>query len=108
MGFYSDYISSLIIINNRSNKIFKYDLVVNLIGILSIGTGLFAQLENWSFFDSFYYCVIMSITTGYGDICPKTDVGKMVTIIYSLISMNLFSTLLVDIKDLLTNTIHSK
>ena len=99
MGLYGDYIASLIVIKNHKNKINIFDIIINIFSILCIGTGLFAQVENWDFFDSFYYCVIISITTGYGEIYPKTDFGKIITIIYSLVSLNLFSRLLLYIKE---------
>jgi hypothetical protein len=49
---------------------------------LLIGTIFYHRVEGWRFLDSLYYCVITLMTVGYGDFTPKTDAGKMFTIVF--------------------------
>ena len=79
-----------------------FGIITVVMSTISIGTGIFTQLEDWSLFDSFYYCIMVSLTTGYGDVFPKTDIGKFITILYSLISVNLFRKLILSIKGYIT------
>ncbi len=61
--------------------------VATLITLLIIGTGLFHQIEKWNYIDSFYFTGITITTIGYGDLVPKTDVGKIVTVFFALIGV---------------------
>ncbi|EFX83663.1 hypothetical protein DAPPUDRAFT_47647 [Daphnia pulex] len=44
----------------------------------------------WSFSASFLYCLTVITTIGYGNIAPRTVMGKMVTIVYAMVGMPLF------------------
>ncbi|MFV0301364.1 MAG: potassium channel family protein, partial [Paracoccus sp. (in: a-proteobacteria)] len=50
----------------------------------------FRWAEGWSWLDSIYFSVITISTIGYGDITPKTDAGKVITIFYVLCGLGLF------------------
>lgn len=57
-----------------------------------IGTAATAYhyVEGWRWLDSIYFSVITIATIGYGDIVPKTDPGKIITVIYVLCGLGLF------------------
>jgi hypothetical protein len=65
-------------------------IVVALFTLLITGTVLFHFLEGWKWFDAFYFCVITLATVGYGDFAPKTDLGKITTIIYIISGIGIF------------------
>lgn len=45
---------------------------------------------QWTFAGSLFYAINCITTIGYGDLTTKTQIGKMVTILYSLIGIPLF------------------
>jgi voltage-gated potassium channel len=59
-------------------------LGVWLMTLLVIGAAFYHNVEGWSWIDSFYFSVIALATVGFGDLAPKTDLGKLFTIFYVL------------------------
>jgi hypothetical protein len=51
-------------------------------------------VEGWNLLDSLYFCVITLTTIGYGDFSPKTDPGKLFTIMYAFTGIGLLATYL--------------
>lgn len=61
-------------------------LVLVLVG----GALFYSRVEGWSFLDSLYFSVITLATVGYGDFAPRTDAGKIFTMVYVFIGIGLF------------------
>jgi len=62
-------------------------LVVSFILLLIGGTFIYHTVEDWSYLDSAYFMVMTATTIGYGDVVPQTDMGKIITMIYSLVGI---------------------
>lgn len=62
-------------------------LTATLIGLASTA---FHYAEGWRWLNSIYFSVVTIATVGFGDFAPKTDVGKIVTIVYVLCGLGLF------------------
>jgi hypothetical protein len=60
--------------------------------LLGGGTILFHFIEKWSWINAWYFCVVTLATVGYGDLVPKTDVGKLVTTFYIIIGVGIITT----------------
>ena len=42
----------------------------SLVLYIAVGGGLFILLEDWPFFESFYFCFVTMTTIGFGDFVP--------------------------------------
>ena len=58
-----------------------YILVILMI-VLFAGATFYHYIEKWNYLDSVYFSAATITTVGYGDIAPKTDIGKLFTIFY--------------------------
>lgn len=60
--------------------------------VLAIGTVFYHIVEKLDWLDSVYFCVITLATVGYGDITPRTQLGKFFTIFYVLTGVGIIAT----------------
>lgn len=63
-------------------KIFAAILIFFI--VILAGGVVYSYLENWAFLDAIYFSAVTITTLGYGDFVPKTPLGKIFTIIFSL------------------------
>lgn len=80
-------------------------LVFIFLLILFIGTMVYHKIEGWKYLDSLYFTTVTVTTVGYGDFAPRTDAGKIFTILFSiagigmvLYTLTLFTKYLINIR----------
>lgn len=59
-------------------------------GFIFVSALIMFQMENESFnnfFEAIYWSTTVLTTVGYGDICPKTEIGRLISIISSLVGI---------------------
>eukprot|EP00445_Apocalathium_hangoei_P022329 CAMPEP_0203911202 /NCGR_PEP_ID=MMETSP0359-20131031/52382_1 /ASSEMBLY_ACC=CAM_ASM_000338 /TAXON_ID=268821 /ORGANISM="Scrippsiella Hangoei, Strain SHTV-5" /LENGTH=305 /DNA_ID=CAMNT_0050836849 /DNA_START=283 /DNA_END=1200 /DNA_ORIENTATION=- len=49
--------------------------------------GLFMTLEDWSYFEAYYQCIVTSTTVGYGDLVIATQGGRLWASMYMILSV---------------------
>lgn len=86
------YSSKFEIIKSVVNKNKKILEVVGgfTAGFIFISALIMFQFENQSFknfFEAIYWSTTVLTTVGYGDICPKTEIGRLISIISSLVGI---------------------
>ena len=52
-----------------------------------VGIIIFHYVEGWDYLTSSYFITATVLTIGYGDVVPKTDLGKVITILYAWLGM---------------------
>ena len=65
-------------------------IVLFFIGALLVGISVYHSVEGWNYLDSAYFLVITATTIGYGDLTPQTSIGKIITMIYSILGIAFF------------------
>lgn len=79
---------------SASEKRIYRALVLLAISALATGTIFYHYVESLSWLDAYYFSVVSLTTVGYGDISPKTDIGKFFTTFYLLIGIGIITTFL--------------
>ena len=62
-------------------------LMIMAVVVLMIGVVFYVNVEHWSLVDAVYFSVVTLGTVGYGDITPKTDLGKIFTTFYIIFGL---------------------
>jgi len=71
------------------NEEFRVLFVALLLAVLT-GVLFYSSVEGWGLVDAFYFSIVTLSTVGYGDLSPKTDIGKIFTSLYILLGIGLF------------------
>jgi voltage-gated potassium channel len=61
-----------------------------MIILLISGTVFYVSNEGWSYIDALYFCVMTMSTVGYGDLVPTSNLSKIFTMVYAVISIGAF------------------
>jgi len=62
------------------------EALVNSMVIIAFGCLGFYLIEGFSMVDSWYFTTVLLTSTGYGDIVPKSDGGKLFATVYLLVA----------------------
>ncbi len=60
--------------------------------VLAGGMLFYHHVEHLSWVDAFYFCTVTLATVGYGDITPKTEIGRLFTSFYILGGVGIIAT----------------
>lgn len=75
----------LLKLEEEEHKIFHRRIIYIVMVILLFlfgGATFYHLFEGWRYLDAIYFSAYTMTTVGYGDITPKTDIGKLFTIFY--------------------------
>lgn len=71
--------------NDEEHKAYHRKLayvVIILLIVLLGGATFYHYVEKWNYIDALYFSAATMTTVGYGDITPKTNAGKLFTVVY--------------------------
>lgn len=52
-----------------------------------VGAIVFAYSEGWAYGEGLYFCYVFFMTVGYGDYSPKSQLGRVLFIVYAMIAV---------------------
>uniref|UniRef100_A0A7S2IBQ3 Potassium channel domain-containing protein n=1 Tax=Helicotheca tamesis TaxID=374047 RepID=A0A7S2IBQ3_9STRA len=70
---------------------------------LGLGIAVFTVAEEMSELEAAYFSIITGTTIGYGEMGPKTDVGRLVTAVFAILVINVVGGLLDPAKEFLSS-----
>lgn len=73
----------------KNDEEFRF-LFIFLVLLLIGSTIFYTKIENWRIIDALYFSIMTMSTVGYGDFTPTTDISKIFTIVYTILSIGTF------------------
>lgn len=74
----------------RKIRAHEFSVLTSLVVfVLIVGTWFYHRVEHWRYIDAMYFSVTTLTTVGLGDIAPKTDIGKIFTMVYIVMGMGI-------------------
>lgn len=67
-----------------------------------LGVWRYPGMKSWNFVNCVLYCWTVVTTIGYGHIAPQTALGRSLTVVYAIIGIPMFLTILADFGKLFT------
>ena len=61
---------------------------------------VFTVLEDWTYGDAIYHCLVTATTVGYGDVRIEHDAGRMWAFFHIVISVSLLAAIIADVDEL--------
>eukprot|EP00802_Teleaulax_amphioxeia_P010240 Tamp_10266.p1 GENE.Tamp_10266~~Tamp_10266.p1 ORF type:complete len:477 (+),score=55.96 Tamp_10266:199-1431(+) len=77
--------------------------VIGFVTSILAGGVMFSTIEGFAFHDACYLALATSTSIGYGDLYPQTQVGKIATCVYALLSLSVTGVCLSAWGDFLQN-----
>ncbi len=77
-------------LRNPDNPEFRHLLMLVAL-TLGAGTVFYHTVEGWRWLDALYFSLVTLATVGFGDLSPKTDFGKIFTMVYILVGLGLLA-----------------
>lgn len=66
--------------------------LLSLMSVVLLGAVVMQGIEDFSFIQSLYFCVVTTTTVGYGDLTPTRDASRIFLIFYIPISVGIAAT----------------
>jgi len=82
----------------RERKALLYSGIY-LVSLWAVSTVLFHLLEGPSILDSLYWTITTTATVGYGDIVPKTTIGKVLSMVVMVSGVGVFALFVGSVTD---------
>lgn len=88
-------------VRSRHNNISLAITIVVFLMFWLIGALIFLNVEGWSYFNAMYFCFLCLITIGYGDLAPKTPLGRSFFVSWAVGAVPLMTILVSNVGDTL-------
>lgn len=66
-----------------------YFAVFLVVMVFMIGSYAYEAVEGWDLLTSIYFMSATMTTVGYGDVTPKTELGRMMTIVFIWVGISI-------------------